>query len=300
MTDKVIVRFEGDGSGVEELSWGQHEIWSVMQRKSDSLPIGGVRALPPGQTVADVAAGLRFIMGRHQSLRTRLRFGLNGQPQQVVHDRGEIALEVVDAGDGDPGEAAAAVAARYMTTEFDYEHEWPLRMAVITHRGAATHVAEIYLPSGPGRVRPGRAPRRPRPPRPDRTGPPVTAVQPLEQARRQRGPAARRAHDASMRYFERLAASAPDRQFSELGRSEKPRFWQVTYESPAGYQAAMVLAARLGLSTSPVLLAAYRSGPQRSHRPRVQPVVVVQLVVNNRFRPGFGGSVSTVAQSALA
>ncbi len=82
-------------------------------------------------------------MSRHQSLRTRLRFGLDGQTRQVVHASGEITLEVVDAGDGDPGETAAAVAAGYKTRNFDYEHEWPLRMAVITHRGTATHVAEM-------------------------------------------------------------------------------------------------------------------------------------------------------------
>jgi acyl carrier protein len=40
----VIVEFEGDGSGVAELSWGQFEIWSVMRDKGDSLPISGFRA----------------------------------------------------------------------------------------------------------------------------------------------------------------------------------------------------------------------------------------------------------------
>jgi hypothetical protein len=39
VTDTVIVRFEGDGSGVVELSWGQHEVWCVVRDKSDSLPI---------------------------------------------------------------------------------------------------------------------------------------------------------------------------------------------------------------------------------------------------------------------
>ena len=224
MTDKVIVEFEGDGSGVEELSWGQHEIWSVMQRTGSSLPIGSVRALPPGQTAAEVAAGLRFVMGRHQSLRTKLRFGLNGQVQQVVHACGEITLEVVDAGDADPGETAAAVAAGYEAREFDYEHEWPLRMAVITHRGTATHVAEtichLALDAFGLAVLHDDFDRRN-----DRTGP-VTARQPLEQARRQRGPGARRAHDASMRHFERLAALVPDRMFSESADPRKPRFWQ--------------------------------------------------------------------------
>src|ERR1700678_1434260 len=73
VTERVVVRFEGDGSGAAELSWGQQEIWSAIQEKGNSLPFCGVRALSPGQTVADVAAGPRFIMSRHQSLRTRLR-----------------------------------------------------------------------------------------------------------------------------------------------------------------------------------------------------------------------------------
>ncbi|HEX4091197.1 MAG TPA: condensation domain-containing protein [Trebonia sp.] len=296
MTDTVIVRFEGDGSGVADLTWGQHEIWRVMRDKGDSLPIGGVRALPPGQTVADVAAGLGFIMSRHQSLRTRLRLAPEGLPQQVVHARGEIALEVVDAGDGDPAEAAAAVVAGYASRNFDYEREWPARMAVITRRGTATHVAEIYCHLamdgfGLAALRADLARRD------DPTGPepgPVTAVQPLEQARRQGGAAGRRAHDASMRYFERLAASAPDRQFSELAERRQPRFLQIVCESPAGYRAMRTLAARLGVGTSPVLLAAYAI----ALRPLAgSPSVAVHLVVNNRFRPGLGDSVSTLAQS---
>jgi Condensation domain len=295
VTDTVIVRFEGAGSGVAELSWGQHEIWCVMRDKGDSLPIGGVRSLPPGQSVADVAAGLRFIMSRHQSLRTRLRLASEGLPRQVVHARGEIALEVVDAGDGDPAETAAAVVAGYVNRNFCYEDEWPVRMAVITHHGAATHVAEIYCHLAMDGF--GLAALRADLARRDRTGPtpaPVTAMQPLEQAGRQRGPAGRRAHDASMRHFERLVASAPDHQFSELAEKQRPRFWQVRYESPAGYLASRTLAARLGVGTSPVLLAAFAVAlsPLTSSQS-----IAVQLVVNNRFRPGFGGSVSTLAQS---
>jgi hypothetical protein len=311
VTDTVIVRFEGAGSGVAELSWGQHEIWCVMRDKSDSLPIGGVRALPPGQTVADVAAGLRFIMSRHQSLRTRLRWCSEGQasagqaseglPKQVVHARGEIALEVVDAGDGDPAETAAAVVAGYVTRNFDYERDWPVRMAVITHHGTATHVAEIYCHLAMDGF--GLAALRADLASHDQTGQaptPVTAMQPLEQVSWQRGPAGRRAHNASMRHFERLAASAPDRQFSELADrheladKQQPRFWSVIYESPAGYLASRTLAARIGVSTSSVLLAAYAVALSALTSSQS---VAVALVVNNRFRPGFADSVSTLAQS---
>ena len=305
MTDTVMVRFEGDGSGVAELSWGQYEIWCVIRDKNDFLPIGGVRALPPGQTVADVAAGLRFIMSRHQSLRTRLRWAPEGQaavgeaaagvPRQEVHARGEIALEVVDAGDGDPAETAAAVVTRYMTRDFDYERDWPVRMAVITQHGAATHVAEIYCHLAMDGF--GLAALRADLARHDRTGPapaPVTAMQPLEQVRWQRGPAGRRAQAGSMRHFERLAAIVPDRQFSELADKQQPRFWQVIYESPAGYVASNTLAARLGVSTSSVLLAAYAMALSPL---TASESVAVMLVVNNRFRPGFADSVSTLAQS---
>ena len=131
--------------------------------------------------------------------------------------------------------------------------------------------------------------------RDERTGP-VTAMQPMEQASRQRGPSGRRAHEASMRYFERLAASVPDLQFKESGDPRQPRFWQVTLDSPAGYRAAGMLAARLGLSTSPVLLAAFAvalASVSVSRR------VAVHLVCSNRFRPGFADSVSPVMQSCL-
>ena len=294
MAERVLVPFEGEGAGLAELSWGQQQIWAVVKDKDGSLPMGGARALPPGQTVADVAAGLSFIMSRHQALRTRLRFGNDGQAQQVVHASGTITLEVVDAGEVDPGEVAVAVAAGYKARKFDYEHEWPLRMAVITYHGTATHVAQVIChialdAFGLAALYDDFDHRD------ERTGP-VTAMQPMEQASRQRGPSGRRAHEASMRYLERLTASIPDLQLKESGDPRQPRFWQVTLDSPAGYRAAGMLSARLGLGTSPVLLAAFAVALASVS---VSQRVAVHLTVNNRFRPGFAGSVSPVMQSAI-
>ena len=42
MTDTVIVRFEGDGSGVAELSWAQHELGDTLGDTAE----GGTRAVP--------------------------------------------------------------------------------------------------------------------------------------------------------------------------------------------------------------------------------------------------------------
>jgi hypothetical protein len=268
-------------------------MWCVIQARGNPLPMGGARPLPPGQSVADVVAGLRFIMTRHQALRTRLRFRPGLQPLQVVHASGEITLEVVHAADDDdPAEVAAAVAAGYKAQPFDLEQEWPLRMAVITHRGAATHLAEMIChitvdAFGLAALHDDFDHRG------ERTGP-VTAMAPMEQAERQRGPGGRRAHEASMRYLERLVATVPDGQFGPSGDPRQPRYWQLTLESPAGYRAAGMLAAQLSLSTSALLLAAFATALTRLGTGERVPL---HLVVSNRFRPGFAGSVSTVAQS---
>jgi hypothetical protein len=295
MTETVLVRFEGQGTGVAELSWGQREIWAVMRQKGHWLSVGGVRQLPPGRTVQDVAEDLRYAMSRHQALRTRLRFTAGGAPLQVVADRGEIALEVVEADGDDPAEVAAAVADRFRATYFDYEADWPARMAVITADGTATHVAEVFChlaADGFGLA----LLRNDMDMRQSSRGqaPPVTALQPLEQAAKQRGPAARRAHDAAMRYTERLLTARPPARFPESGDQRSPRAWLLTCTSTAGYRALRALAAREGVSTSPVLLAAFAVAV--TELTGVSPVAV-QLVVNNRFRPGLGASVSTVMQS---
>jgi hypothetical protein len=119
----------------------------------------------------------------------------------------------------------------------------------------------------------------------------------MEQASWQAGPAGRRAHEASVRHFERLAASAPDCQLRASGDPRQPRFWQVTLDSPAGYRAAGTLGARYGLGSSSVLLAAFAIALAAvSDSPRV----TVDIVVSNRFRRGLADSVSPLMQTALS
>ncbi|HEY1616803.1 MAG TPA: hypothetical protein VGG25_04255, partial [Streptosporangiaceae bacterium] len=67
----MIVPFAGEHSGAGELTWGQLDIWTCMQRQGSSLAFGGAFPLPAGTTVGDVAADLAYLMSRHDSLRTR-------------------------------------------------------------------------------------------------------------------------------------------------------------------------------------------------------------------------------------
>jgi hypothetical protein len=298
MADRILVPFEGEGSGVDELSWGQRVIWSAMRNQGSSLGMGGARPLAEGTTVEDAAAALRFIMTRHQSLRTRLRFEADGRTLQVVASSGSVPLEVIEAGDADPAAVAAAQAARYNETNFDYVNEWPVRMAVITKRGAATHVAEMYCHlAGDGfGMAALRADLAGRDPRTGQAKAPVTAIQPLEQARRQRTPAARRQSDAAMRYTERLLRALPADMFRGPPGDGQPRSLHAVYQSPAAYLAVRSVAARTRVSTSSVLLAAFAVVLARLTGSNP---VVTQVVVSNRFRPGLADTVSPVNQPCL-
>src|SRR5262245_29787273 len=122
-TSQIIVAFQGDGAGVEALTWGQRDVWDLMRRTGRTMNIGGTVRAGDGETVERTAALLRFIMSRHQALRTRLRAVDGGPPLQVVHAHGEIPLEVVHVpGGADPDEVAEAVRVRYQTTFFDPFH----------------------------------------------------------------------------------------------------------------------------------------------------------------------------------
>lgn len=319
----VLVPFSGAGCGDDELSWGQREMWGAMRRQRSSLPMGAVQRLPAGTTVDDVVATLRFVMGRHQSLRTRLRFdadeaaganrangaaGIDGaaaraarahrRPRQVVSTSGEVPLEIVDAGDADPDTVAAEVDRRYQATEFDYEHEWPVRMAVVLAGGVPSHMVARYChlaADGEGMAvliadlanldrATGEATR------------PLTGREPLEQVRWQRGPAGQRQSQATLRHWEALLRTVPPRRFGASPDPRTPRHWELGYRSPAAHLAAAVVADRTGTDTTPVLLAAF--AVLLGRLTAIHPVVT-QVIVNNRFRPGLGGTVTTVNHPGL-
>jgi hypothetical protein len=295
MTERILVPFAGEGAGVEELTWGQKGMWQTIVDTGESKTMGGVDVLKPGTTVADAVAALRFVVSRHQSLRTRLRFGADGYPRQEVASSGEVPLEVVEAGDTDPAEAAAAVCERYETTPFDYANEWPVRMAIVTRHGIPTHAVAIYLhlaldAHGLGTLMADLSTMDPRTGGPTR---PVTGIQPLDLARQQRRPAARRQGEASLAHLEHVLRTAPPSRFNRPPRAGEPSYRQIGFRSPATLLAIRAIAARHAVGTTPVLLAAFATVLARTVG--TNPVVTM-LAVSNRFRPGFDTSVTLVAQ----
>ncbi|MBM9508901.1 condensation domain-containing protein [Actinacidiphila acididurans] len=292
-TERLAVDFAGDGSGVDEMSWGMLEIWRAMQSQRSALPLGGRSPLPAGTTVAGVVAELRYLMSRFPSMRTRLRFGSDGPPRQELFASGTIGLEIYDAADAsDPDEVAAAVEETYRGTDFDYAAEWPLRMAVVRRDGRPTHLVAVmnHLVTDAlgGEIMQREVKAR-------RTAP-VTGMQQLEQARWQRSPAGQRQNERALRYWEGVLRAVPDRQLPGPTDLRSPRHWHAELRSPALTAALPVIAARTGAELATVRLALFAVA---LHRTTGIGSVAVRPVVNNRFRPALADVVCMVAQSGV-
>lgn len=299
MGERILIPFVADdGGGVDELSWGQLQIWRSMVDSGSSKPIGDFVAMPPGSTVPACVTGLRYVMRRHQSLRTHVLVGEDGVPRQHVATSGEVPLEIIEAGGQDATAIAEQTTLRYHDEPFDYRHEWPIRMAAITRADAVTHVVAVYPHSaidihGVAALLDDLASMDPATGEPTR---PLTGMTPLQQVVHQRTPAAKRASDAALRYAERLLTSVPANRFPNWYVPRTPRWWRIGMTSPAIYLAGRAIAARAGVRTSPVLLAAFAVA--FAETTRTDPAVL-ELVVHNRFRPGLRDAVGTITQECL-
>jgi hypothetical protein len=292
--ERIVVPFRGEGSGVAELTWGQLGIWQSIEASGQSRTLGGVSTVRAGFTVADAVEMLQYALSRHQSLRTRFPLGPDGLPRQECAAAGEVDLDVIDAGPAeDPAEVAAGVFERYQVKHFDYPNEWPVRMAIVRHGGRFTHMVVVYLhlaidATGQAVLIADLANRG----RAGAVAPPVTALQPLEQARRQASPAGQRQCAAALQYFENVLRSVPASRFGPPRHGGEPEFQMLRYRSPATLAAARALAARNATNTSPVLLTAFAVALARCTGKNP---VLAMLTVSNRFRPGLADSVSTLS-----
>lgn len=292
VADRVVVQFEGEGSGVDKLAWGQQEIWQAMVRQRTWMPEGGVLPLPATRTVGDVAEELRYMMSRYQSLRTRLRFDADGVPSQVVSNSGEIALEIVDALDANPADVADSVWRRYKEVDHDYVKDWPLRMAVVRQGDVLVYLVVVschLAADGAGFGVLGREV-------PARVATPVTGMQPLEQVRWQRSPAGQRQNELALRYWEKHLRTIPVRRLGDSTDKREPRYWHGEFTSRATYLSVQALTERTGVDSASVMLAVYAVALARVTG--INPVVT-RPVVSNRFRAALAEVVCPLAQTGL-
>ena len=290
-TRQILVDFAGDGEGTDELSWGQWEIWQAMVDQKSSLPVGGTA--PRADIGVDtVAEELRYLMSRYQTMRTKLVFTDDGRPLQSLSAKGEIALEVFEAGDEDPVRLAQRVYDDYTTRPFDLVNEWPVRMAVVCRRDMPVQLVAIMshltTDGQGGMIMIDEVSRR--------VDAPVDGMQPLEQARWQRSLAGVRQSEAAMRHFARQLERIPLGMLADPSGAGKPRYRKGKLRSPALRLAVEALAARTAVDSSSVLIALYAIGYATV---TAQPVFFTRPIVSNRFRPRLSNVVCMLAQAGL-
>jgi hypothetical protein len=300
MVYRILVEFKGEGSGVEELSWGQQAQWgAILANNGRVQSAGGSMALPEGTTVEQLVHLLGFLMSRHQSLRTRVLLDADGEPRQQLFDTGELFIEVHDVeDDGDPAALAESVEQQWKQAGWELANEWPVRWAIIRQHGVVSHFVALYAhfvidaygfeALGADIANMDKA-----------TGrhlAPVEGMPPMEQARAQRADAAKRQEAVSLRYWEQQLRAIPLRQPGTSKDVREPRYWEASYRTRAGHLALAVIAARTRLHSGSIVLGAYAAALARVSGVNTS---VIRILVSNRFRPGFSSSVSPVAQSAL-
>ncbi|WP_367128731.1 condensation domain-containing protein [Saccharothrix sp. HUAS TT1] len=301
--DRITVPFAGPGAGAAPLTWGQKAILHDMRTSDWTYNISGAHQLPGGVAVEEVAERLGRLMGKHPALRTRVVEGDDGVPLQVVFASGEVDLEVlVFADELDRADVVAhgnKLWLEWMATPLEQHTPWPLRMAVLRHRGAAVQVVLTFghlVADGVGALLLmsdlglGELADR-------RVDPDAVLIADL--ARRERTPRVRRISDRAMEYWAGRLRSLPPSTFGAPGSPDyQPgqRCRNVRFNSPATHLAALAIARRTGADTGPVLLALIAIAIARTTG--VNPLTT-HVAAGNRYRPGLADVIGTVVQNAV-
>jgi condensation domain-containing protein len=302
--DRMVISFTGARAGAEPLTWGQKAIYEDMLASGSQFSMPGRLKLPEGSTVEDAAARLSGVMRRHAALRMRLGTGAAGQPCQQVAASGQVGLDILTLPDG----TDLAGIERYIDhlwdtwplTRFDFYRDWPLRMAVLRHRGACLHLVWVlshlaadggahllFLDDLLAAGTAGDAASEPR--RPDI----------LDVARNEQAPQLRQLSSRAMRYWESQLRHIPAQTFGESPRPRDQagqRYWQARFSSPAAHLAILAIAKRTGTDVSRVTLAIIATAIGRATG--VHPLTI-KVMANNRFRPGLADVIAPIAQNSV-
>lgn len=302
--DRTVVTFSGAQAGSEPLTWGQKAILRDMRESGNQFNMPGRIDLPDGSTVDETAARLAGLMSRHAALRAHLATDGAGRKYQDVAGSGQIDLDILTMPDNaDPADTARLLAdlwTDWPLERFDFTRDWPLRMAVVRHRGACLHLAWVLShlaadggghvllfgdlladETANGAVRQARHPDV------------------LDIARSEKEPQSRQLSSRAMRYWKSQLKDIPGQTFAESARLRAQageRYRHVRFRSPAAHLAILAIAKRTGTDASRVTLAVIATAIGRVIG---TPTLTLKVMVNNRFRPGFADVIAPIAQNSV-
>jgi hypothetical protein len=300
--DRMVVQFAGAESGTEPLTWGQKAILQDMQETGNQFSMQGRIDLLQGSTIENAAARVNGLLVRHAALRMRLGAGQAGRPCQEVAGSGQFGLDILTF----PDDANRVDVARYRdhlwTTwpleQFDFHRDWPLRAAVLRHRGACLHLVWVlsHLAADGGGILLLLADLLA-----DETG---TATDPrhpsvLDIARSEQTSQLRQLSSRTMRYWESQLMHISSQTFGGAagphGQAEQ-RYWQARFSSTAAHLAMLAISRRTGTDASRVTLAVIATAIGRATGMHL---LTMKVMTNNRFRPGMADVIAPIAQNSV-
>jgi len=294
----VPVKFSGTRSGSGPVTLGQR---NVLLWAADQTIYGAVQwqtlNVAPGRSLDDVTTAIGRLISRHESLRTLFAVGTSGEWAQQVTASGELLVEVHE--DDGRLDATEAEVKQRLNAPFALDREWPIRAAVITSGGAPakvllvlTHVAADFASLGIiardfRRLMSNRTSQAPEPP----------TLHPLDQAKLEMSPMARRRAEAAVQYWETTLRGTPQSMLAVPGhRPADSGSKMATLRSRAAALALARIADRTHASQSVVILAAVATLlGLRTVNDRCQ----ITCLCANRFARASRDYVGTIAQDAL-
>jgi hypothetical protein len=266
------------------------------------LNMGRVVEVPVGCGGPEACAAVGLLVERHDSLRMTYRLDGEEQPFQRMAGEGELTLEVVEAGERDPGVVSDEVVNRLTASPYRSD-ELPLRAALVCRAGVPSrlvlsvfHMAadnhgmriltddlERILAAGGDKAK-------------------IVALseagitQLSERIRFETGPEGEKASRRALRYWERELEKFPaDMLPLPAGEPERPRIREIFMASPAVSVASRMLAEHHRVTSWSILLASLAT--LHCRRVGIDRFGFL-LFSHNRFGGRFGQVSGTVTQSA--
>ncbi|MEU6841778.1 condensation domain-containing protein [Streptomyces sp. NPDC046716] len=283
------------------LALGQtNMIRCILRDDPVQINIHDVWPAPDGTSVAAALDALRVLVERHEALRTTFPHRPGDLPGEQ-HVASEGAFEVTErphpALPEAPHRYAEFVARRARHGRFRLDRDFPLRLTLLTHDGAVTHVALAASHAAVDGTALAILHDEWRTLVTGTTLAAPTARTPLDLAADETSAAGHRKSEASLGYWERVLRTAPQAMFAEPRlRAGDHSTAQLSLRSARAGRALRAVAARTGSPAPTVLLAAWCT--LAAHRAG-QRTCVAAAPTSNRNRSGLARSVTTLSQDAL-
>jgi hypothetical protein len=259
----IDLAFAGANGGTFPATWSQRELWWTINHHKPGgfYQLWQTFDLPESWPLDAVIDLLRFLVIRHQALRSKVRLDDEGRLWQVIAASGSLPVQVEDVPyRADIAEFTTRLRKEYLAVEPDLQQEFPLKLAIITSNGqprsALLVCSHAVLDSGSlpilqnevGTLIARKLDQKEKVLRP-------VAHRPEDQAREEGLESARRITQKSLAYWRSVLMDSPPGLFSEVEAGRAP-LWIGSLTSRAMGEAESALVREAGLASSALYLGA--------------------------------------------